>query len=217
MLPFFLKRSVYMSTVSTKQDRTYARTAQDLERKYSFGETFADMLGLINDNRDRVDSVESSLHDEIIEQSTTLQRDAQQIVMQAEQRLSGSIKDVSDDISDIYNKVNMQLDAEKVSIIVEEEISKGVERVKTTSGYVFDEKGLTISQENNEISNQLTHKGMYVKRNNDNILTADANGVKATDLHATTYLIVGKKEGRSRFEDYDVNGIKRTACFWVGG
>ena len=206
-----------MSTVSTKQDRTYARTAQDLERKYSFGETFADMLGLINDNRDRVDSVESSLHDEIVEQSTTLQRDAQQIVMQAEQRLSGSIKDVSDDISDIYNKVNMKLDAEAVTITVQEEISKGVDRVETTTGYVFDSVGLNISKQGHEISNQLTHEGMYVKKNGDEILVADKDGVDATNLHATTYLIVGKGEGRSRFEDYDVNGIKRTACFWVGG
>ena len=108
----------------------------------------------------------------------------------------------------------MQLDAEKVSIIVEEEISKGVERVETKTGYVFDSEGLNISKQGYAISNQLTHEGMYVKKNNDNILTADANGVKATDLHATTYLIVGKGNGRSRFEDY---GVDRTACFWVGG
>lgn len=203
-----------MSTVSTKQDRTYARTAQDLERKYSFGETFADMLGLINDNRDRVDSVESSLHDEIVEQSTTLQRDAQQIVMQAKQTLTESIKEVSDAVSTIQNEVDMKLDAEGLSVVVKEEISKGVERVETTTGYVFDSEGLNISKQGYEISNQLTHEGMYVKKNGDEILVADKDGVDATNLHATTYLIVGNGNGRSRFEDY---GTDRTACFWVGG
>ena len=57
------------------------RTAQDLERKYRFGETFADMLGLINDNRDKVDSVESYLG--ITEKSTSLSRDVEKIVMEA--------------------------------------------------------------------------------------------------------------------------------------
>ena len=41
--------------MSVKQDRTYARTAQDIERKYAFGKTFSEMLGLINDTRDDVD------------------------------------------------------------------------------------------------------------------------------------------------------------------
>lgn len=66
--------------MSEKQDRTYARTAQDIERKYQFGKTFADMLGLINDNRDKVDSVESYLG--ITEKSTSLSRDIEKIVME---------------------------------------------------------------------------------------------------------------------------------------
>ena len=70
--------------MSVKQDRTYARTAQDIERKYSFGKSFADMLGLINDNRDHVDKVESSLKDggEI---STRLMRDTEKLVFEVMQ------------------------------------------------------------------------------------------------------------------------------------
>ena len=56
---------------------------------------------------------------------------------------------------------------------------------------------------------------MYVKKANaEDVLVANSEGVKATDLHAKTYLIIGEGDGRSRFEDY---GIKRTGCFWVGG
>lgn len=200
--------------MSVKQDRTYARTAQDIERKYSFGKTFADMLGLINENRDKVGSVESSLHNEIIEQSTSLKRDTEQIVMEAKEELKTSITDVDEKVVEMSSKVNMKLDAEAVSIIVEKEIANGVDRVETKSGYVLDSDGLNISKSGEAIKNQLTHKGMYVTNSGEDILVADKDGVAATDLHAKTYLIVGKGDGRSRFEDYLTN---RTGCFWIGG
>lgn len=95
--------------MSVKQDRSYARTAQDIERKYSFGKTFADMLGLVNENRDKVDLVESTLRDEIKEQSTTLKRDTEQIVLQAKKELTQSISatetDLNNSISAVDNRV----------------------------------------------------------------------------------------------------------------
>lgn len=204
--------------MSEKQDRTYARTAQDIERKYSFGKTFAEMLGLINDNRDKVDSVESELRNEITEQSTSLKRDTEQIVVTAtetvKKELSESISDVSDNVSELSKKVEMKLDAEAVSIVVEQEMAKGVDRVETKTGYVFDSNGLNISKAGEEMSNLLDNTGMYVKKDGEEILTANNKGVDAVNLHAKTYLIVGSGDGRSRFEDY---GINRTGCFWVGG
>jgi hypothetical protein len=53
---------------------------------------------------------------------------------------------------------------------------------------------------------------MAVFRDSGEVLTADNTGVKAENLHATTYLIVGVN---SRLENYD-NG-SRTGCFWIGG
>lgn len=44
------------------------------------------------------------------------------------------------------------------------------------------------------------------------MLKASKDGVDAKNLHAKTYLIIGKN---SRFEDY--NGGTRTGCFWIGG
>lgn len=200
--------------MSEKQDRTYARTAQDIERKYSFGKTFADMLGLINENRDKVDSVESALRDEITEQSTSLKRDTEQIVMEAKEELKGSISDVDGKVTDLSSKVEMKLDANAVNIAIEKELANGVDRVTTKTGYTFDSDGLNISKSGNAISNQLTHEGMFVKKSGSDILTANKDGVKATDLQAKGYLIIGDDNGRSRFEDY---GINRTACFWIGG
>jgi hypothetical protein len=179
-----------MSTITSKQDCGYVRTAQDLERKYKFGETFADMIGLINDNRDKVDSVESSLLDEI-GKSTTLARTAEDIALRAEEKAA---------------KVEMNLSADAVDITVK--------RVETETGFVFDDKGLNVSKSGEAMSNQLTHEGMYVKKSGDEVMVADKDGVKAWDLHAKTYLIVGEDKGRSRFEDYEID---RTACFWIGG
>lgn len=203
--------------MSEKGDRGYARTSQDLERKYSFGKTFSDMLGLINDSRDKVDEVESSLRSEIMEQFTTLRRDTEQIVMAATEtvktELGESITGVSDSVSELSSQVEMKLDAEAVNIAIQQELANGVDRVVTQTGYEFGSDGLKISSAGDEMSNLIDNTGMYVKRNGDEILTANNNGVDAVNLHAKTYLIVGSGDGRSRFEDY---GINRTGCFWIG-
>jgi thioredoxin reductase len=197
--------------MSEKQDRSYARTAQDLERKYQFGKTFAEMLGLINDSRDKVDAVSSGLRDEITKQATELSRTAEEIKLMATKE---ELSKVDDQVSSLERKVEMKLDADAVSIAIEKKMADGVDRVETTTGYRFDADGLNITKTGEAMSNKLDHTGMYVKSNGDEILTANSKGVTAVDLHAKTYLIVGAGEGRSRFEDY---GINRTGCFWVGG
>ena len=204
--------------MSAKQDRTYARTAQDIERKYSFGKSFAELLGLINESRDKVDSVESSLRSEIIEQSTSLKRDTEEIVLSAtkvvKEELNTSISDVETAVSKLTKQTELKVDADGVTIEVEKILQKGVDRVETKTGYVFDEDGLNISKEGEEMTNLLDNTGMYIKKNNKNVLVANNNGVEATDLHAKTYLIIGSGDGKSRFEDY---GTDRTGCFWIGG
>lgn len=197
--------------MSEKQDRSYARTAQDLERKYQFGKTFAEMLGLINDSRDKVDAVSSGLRDEITKQATELSRTAGEIKLMATKE---ELSKVDDQVSSLESTVNLKLDADAVNIVIEKKMSDGVDRVETSMGYRFDDDGLDITKTGEAMSNKLDHTGMYVKRNGDEILTANSDGVNATNLHAKTYLIVGAGDGRSRFEDY---GINRTGCFWVGG
>lgn len=39
--------------MSAKQDRTYPRTASDIERKYNFGKSFAEVLGIATDAQDK--------------------------------------------------------------------------------------------------------------------------------------------------------------------
>ena len=90
---------------------------------------------------------------------------------------------------------------------------EGAQRVKTETGFTFDETGLTISKEGTRMENLLNETGMFVKRSGEVILKADQEGVTAVDVTVGNYLIVGD---HARFEDYSsaVDG-KRTACFWI--
>ena len=99
-----------------------------------------------------------------------------------------------------------------MELIVQEELSSGVNKVTTTTGFTFNQDGLTISKSNVDITTDISEDGMRVSKDGQVVLTADNNGVEALNLHATTYLIIGEN---SRFEDYD-NG-SRTGCFWIGG
>lgn len=204
--------------MSVKQDRVAPRTATDLERKYNFGKTFSEILGLIDDTRDEVDATASELRSEITNQATSIKRDTEQIVMEAtktvetvEQKLDDSINGVNESITTLTREVEAKLTAEEVTLAIKKELIDGVDSVCTTTGYKFDDEGLTVSKTGSGLTTQITEDGMKVFKTGMEVLTANSNGVDGHRLEASTYLIVG---GRSRFENY---GINRTGCFWVGG
>ena len=117
---------------------------------------------------------------------------------------------INSDIEAINNKVEAAMTSEAVELKIQQELENGVDKVTTSTGFRFDEEGLTVEKTGKEIKTQITEDGMTISRNEDKVLVANNEGVKAEDLHATTYLIIGNN---SRFEDW--NG--RTACFWIGG
>lgn len=124
-----------------------------------------------------------------------------------------SRQDATDtEIDNINQKVNASITSDQVELIVQEELADGVNKVTTTTGFTFNQDGLTISKSNVDITTNISEDGMRVSKDGQVVLTADNNGVEALNLHATTYLIIGNN---SRFEDYD-NG-SRTGCFWIGG
>ena len=207
--------------MSVKQDKAAPRTVADIERKYNFGKSFAEIMGLIDDTRNEVDSAYSELRSEVIEQSTELWRSTSEIVAKAtetveqvEKNVNESLEGVNDSISTLTSAIETKMTAEQVSITVQQEIAKGVDRVETTTGYVFDSEGLKINKTGSGMSNTLDNTGMYVKRDGVDILTANSDGVSAKDLHAKTFLKIGSGDGRCRFEDY---GTTRIGCFWTGG
>ena len=67
----------------SKQDRQGVRTPADLERKYQFGKSFAEILGIALDARESVDSLESTLRSEIKDQVTSITRNTEHILLSA--------------------------------------------------------------------------------------------------------------------------------------
>lgn len=116
---------------------------------------------------------------------------------------------VTGEIQQLTQEVSTKMTKEDLTIEVEKQLENGVDKITTITGFTFNEDGLTVSKTDSEMSTQITEDGMSVSRNDEEVLIVNNEGVKAEDLHATTYLIVGKY---SRFEDYG----DRTGCFWIG-
>jgi len=130
------------------------------------------------------------------------------------QTVEQSIEDANDAtnarIDTLTKEVAFKVDKEEVAISIESRLQEGVDKVITSAQkYSFDDTGLKISSTGSNISTLITEDGMRIYRGTTEVLTADNEGVKAEDLHATTYLIIGTT---SRLEDRE----HRTACFWIG-
>ena len=108
------------------------------------------------------------------------------------------------------NQTTFTQTANDINLRVESIETTGATKVKTGTGFTFDEEGLRINKDNSGIENLIDNTGMYVKQDGAEVLSVNEVGVKAKDLHAVTYLWIGS---HSRFEDYEGN---RTGCFWIG-
>ena len=100
----------------------------------------------------------------------------------------------------------------EVKLSVERIRTEGAPKVKTGKGYTFDDSGMHITDYQSDITNNLDHTGMYVRRGEEPLLQANKDGVVATDVTVNNYLVIG----HGRFEAYaDSVDSKRTACFFV--
>lgn len=110
----------------------------------------------------------------------------------------------------LSKQVSMKMTADDVQIKIDSALKNGIDKVETSTGFTFNEAGLNISKSGSEMTTQITEDGMKVSRSGQETLVADNTGVKAENLHATTYLRIGNN---SRLSDWG----NRAACFWVGG
>ena len=125
--------------------------------------------------------------------------------------VEGSVDGLSQQVTNI---AEVMMDAESVKIEISTAITdavNGIDSITTSTGYTFDQDGLHIQKSGEEMENLLDNTGMYVNRGDDNILTANNEGVDAINLKSRQFLIIGDN---SRFENY---GSDRTACFFIGG
>ena len=94
--------------MSSKQDRAAPRTVADIERKYNFGKSFAEVIGMINDTREEVDEAYSELND-VKEQTSTLSRTTTE--------LEATFQTVIDDgVSRVVTKTGYVFDSEGLKI-----------------------------------------------------------------------------------------------------
>lgn len=136
-------------------------------------------------------------------------------VTKVEQVNAEAVGALNDDIYTLTKKVETSMTAEDVQIQIKSELSNGVDKVTTATGFTFNEDGLTIAKTGSEMTTNIDEDGMSIFRGGEEVLTVDNTGVTAYNLHARTYLIVGEN---SRFEDFtSANGESRTGCFWIGG
>ena len=127
----------------------------------------------------------------------------------------GAMETVHSDIVTLTNKVEATMTSEAVDLKIQSAMADGVNTVTTSTGFTFNEAGLTVSKTGSEMTTRIDEDGMSVYRDNTEVLTADNQGVIAYNLHAKNYLIMGEY---SRFEDYtNTSGEARTGCFWIGG
>lgn len=97
------------------------------------------------------------------------------------------------------------------------EIAPGgvVREVVTTTGYRFDADGMQVSKSGEELSSRTTHEGFYVDRTDENVLTANADGVNSMNLTVRKYLVAGD---HLRIEKYtDGSDSNRVGFFWLPG
>lgn len=140
-----------------------------------------------------------------------IQNDLSSTVADIQNGVAEQNKSNAQQFETLTKKVDASMTSEQVKIAISTEMAKGTDRVSTSTGFTFDDKGLTISKSDSEIGTNINENGMKITKGGAEVLTADNTGVKARNLHATTYLIIGTN---SRFEDY---GSDRTGCFWIGG
>lgn len=129
-------------------------------------------------------------------------------------RTQRQIDEISGAVTEVQQTVSQAITPEQLEIAVQKVTDDGVSKVTTSTGFTFDADGLGVSKSGSDISTQVTEDGLRVNRGDEEVLRADNQGVKAEDLQATTYLVIGDY---SRFENWeDPDGESRTACFWVG-
>lgn len=133
-------------------------------------------------------------------------------VTSIEKSTDDAIEGITSQVNNLSTKIDQS--ASNIKIEVLKEISEGgITSVTTSTGFTFDEEGLTVEKENSDMSTLISEDGMTVSYKDTEMLVANSDGVVAANLHANTYLIIGDY---SRFEDYEKDGEPRTGCFWIG-
>lgn len=133
-------------------------------------------------------------------------------VSETEKLTQEQIKKLGDNYTTLTHEVSTKMTKEDFNIEISKTLNLdkdgNIQEVKTSTGYTFGADGLNIKSSESDINTTITNNGMTVKQGSEEVLKANAKGVQAKNLEATTYLIIANN---SRLEEW--NG--RAACFWI--
>lgn len=183
--------------------RKVERTCNKIDGKIT------DVIEEVNGQENKITSVEQTV-DSITQQVTNVSTNLTNDYLTSEQvnAMNSHNEETINQLKEEFNILKQT--AENLSIEIGSVSTIGVDRVKTSTGFTFDENGLDISKTGEEMHNFIDNEGVYVKRNEEEVLGADASGVRAENITVRNYLVIGKN---SRIEDYKDN---RTGIFYIG-
>jgi hypothetical protein len=207
----------YDGTLSQKSFWNYEEGVETASNPSSLGAILKQTYARVDKVNKQIDIVASQTaeNSEIISAIQVNTENINASVQKIEKSTSEALENVNNNISELTTKVEATITDEDVSIAVKSALDNGVSKVETSTGFKFNEEGLTISKTGSEMTTRIDEDGMNILRDGEDVLTANHEGVNAYNLHAKTYLIVGES---SRFEDYENEaGETRTGCFWIGG
>ena len=130
-------------------------------------------------------------------------------VSESVSNLQDQIAGSSDRLDILEERVGFSITKDQLEIEIEK-VKNGITTVTTTTGFTFDDEGLTVTKTGSEMSTQVTEDGMTISRSGTQVLVVDNQGVQATNLTANTFLILA---GMTRFEACG----DHIGCFWIGG
>lgn len=207
----------YNGAYSQKSKWNYADNEEETAANpVTIGEALRQTYAKVDKVNQQIDLVVKETEG-VSEKIASIEENAESIsasVSEISQVITENQEAVNQEISTLKETASLAITKDQVKIAIEEELSNGVDKVTTSTGYTFGEDGLLIEKSDSEMSTQITEDGMTVYKNDEAVLTANNQGVNAQNLHATTYLIIGEN---SRFEDFTRNSEARTGCFWIGG
>lgn len=209
----------------TKTQTAYKNTT-DVKTKFLRTERKIDKInGIIEDiieetseNTDKLSQHEQtidSITNKVSSNTTEINNNYQDIL----QKLGDKAQ--KDDVISLENKVETIQTNTDYAIKISEDIqANGVSKVKTETGYTFDNDGLTIEKTNAKTKSKLNEAGLEITdatgSSEESLLFAgyDKNigetVVKSKNMNVEKYLTVGRY---SRIEDYE----EGTGVFWIGG
>ena len=176
----------------------------------------------INVTKHSITSSVSETVTAVVENVDTRVTDVANTLEQSTKDLSGKINTINDSLGEyakqsslvtVTNSVQEIQTALNEQILVTQQIKEdGVEKVTTTTGFTFDQAGLTIDKSGSDTKTLVDEDGMtvYSKTGSEEsiLLNVDSQGVQTENLHVRTYTQIGS---HTRLQDYEDG----TAIFYI--